>query len=94
MATFLQGLHATLAPGARVVFLDNRFVEGSSTPISEHDESGNTYQLRRLRDGSTHRILKNFPSESELRVAVERWSNQVHFHAWQHYWALEYVIGA
>jgi ubiquinone/menaquinone biosynthesis C-methylase UbiE len=92
VATFLQGLHATLAPGACVVFLDNRFVEGSNTPINEHDQSGNTYQVRRLRDGSTHRILKNFPSEDELRIAVESSASQVRFHSWQHYWALEYVL--
>lgn len=92
IATFLQGLHATLNPGARVVFLDNRFVVGSSTPISEPDQSGNTYQLRRLQDGSTHSILKNFPSESELRAMVENSSSQVNFHCWQYYWALEYVL--
>lgn len=64
---FLAGLHRALVPGARVVFLDNRFVEGSSTPVSERDEEGNTYQLRRLDDGSTHRVLKNFPTQLELR---------------------------
>ena len=92
IAAFLQGLHATLNPGARVVFLDNRFVEGSSTPIGKPDQSGNTYQLRRLQDGSTHRILKNFPSESELRAVVENSSSKVKFHSWQYYWALEYVL--
>jgi ubiquinone/menaquinone biosynthesis C-methylase UbiE len=89
---FLHGLHATLQPGARVVFLDNRYVEGNSTPISAPDNSGNTYQLRRLQDGSTHSILKNFPSESELRLAVAKSSSQVKFHSWQYYWALEYVL--
>lgn len=92
IATFLQGLHETLTPGARVVFLDNLYVEGSSTPVSAPDQSGNTYQLRRLQDGSTHGILKNFPSESELRAAVEGSSSQVNFHSWQYYWALEYVL--
>ncbi|KQP37536.1 bifunctional 2-polyprenyl-6-hydroxyphenol methylase/3-demethylubiquinol 3-O-methyltransferase UbiG [Pseudorhodoferax sp. Leaf274] len=92
VALFLQGLHATLAPGARVVFLDNRYVEGSSTPIAETDAFGNTYQLRRLQDGSTHRVLKNFPSEQALRSALEGAARQVRMHAWPHYWALEYVL--
>src|SRR5688572_12311766 len=41
---FLEGLQGRLEPGARVVFLDNRYVEGSSTPISRRDAEGNTYQ--------------------------------------------------
>lgn len=92
VAAFLGGLHATLAPGARVVFLDNRYVEGSSTPIAETDAAGNTYQLRRLQDGSTHRVLKNFPSEQALRSAVAGLARQVRVHTWPHYWALEYVL--
>ena len=50
---FLVGLNAALRPGARVVLLDNRYVEGSSTPVTEHDADGNGYQARRLADGST-----------------------------------------
>ena len=31
---FLEGWHRRLGPGAHVLLLDNRFVEGSSTPVS------------------------------------------------------------
>ena len=51
-----------LEPGARVAFMDNRYVEGSSTAISRKDAQGNTYQRRRLADGSSHEVLKNFPT--------------------------------
>jgi hypothetical protein len=53
-----------------VVFLDNRFVPGSSTPIAESDAEGNTYQVRTLADGSTHRVLKNFPDRDALMAIV------------------------
>jgi demethylmenaquinone methyltransferase/2-methoxy-6-polyprenyl-1,4-benzoquinol methylase len=89
---FLRGLHRALVPGAKVVFLDNRFVPGSSTPIAEQDGDGNTYQLRRLEDGSTHRVLKNFPSESELPRAVAGLAEEIRFHEWQYFWAMEYVV--
>lgn len=59
---FLRGLNAMLVPGAKVVLLDNLYVDGSSSPIAETDVDGNTYQARKLIDGSTHRVLKNFPS--------------------------------
>ena len=64
---FLEGLHRVLAPGAQVVFLDNRYVEGSSTPVSRVDANGDSWQTRKLADGSTHEVLKNFPSGDELR---------------------------
>jgi demethylmenaquinone methyltransferase/2-methoxy-6-polyprenyl-1,4-benzoquinol methylase len=89
---FLQGLHACLEPDARVVFLDNRFVPGSSTPVSEEDAQGDTWQQRRLEDGSTHRVLKNFPTEAALREAVAGLANDVRITTWEHYWALEYLV--
>ena len=89
---FLDELHRALVPGAKVVLLDNRFVETSSTAISERDADGNTYQLRRLEDGSTHRVLKNFPSTSELNQAVRGVASEVRHHEWQHFWALEYFL--
>ena len=91
---FLGGLHAALMPGAKVVFLDNRFVEGSSTPISERDDEGNTYQMRRLDDGSGHRVLKNFPSRLELSRSLQGLGADLKFHEWQYYWAIEYAVAA
>lgn len=89
---FLAGLHACLAPGATVVLLDNLFVEGSSSPVSERDAEGNTYQERRLRDGSSHRVLKNFPSEQELREAIEGTGPGFQYRRWQYYWAIQYAV--
>lgn len=88
---FLAGLRAALAPGAKVVFLDNRYVAGSSSPICASDREGNTYQERRLADGSSHRVLKNFPSEQDLRAAVGASALGLRYLEWDYYWALEYV---
>jgi ubiquinone/menaquinone biosynthesis C-methylase UbiE len=88
---FLQGFHRIFSPGARIVFIENNYVEGSSTPISRTDEHGDTYQLRRLDDGSTHEVLKNFPTESELRAAVEDLAVDVQIQFLRYYWTLSYV---
>jgi ubiquinone/menaquinone biosynthesis C-methylase UbiE len=88
---FLRGFHRALAPGARVVFIDNVYVEGSSTPISRADERGNTYQNRRLDDGSTHEVLKNFPTASELRSALEGLAEDLRVEILRYYWILSYV---
>lgn len=90
--SFLAGLHKALEPGATVVFIDNRFVEGSSTRISEQDADGNTYQTRPLSDGSVHRVLKNFPSRDELLRAVRPFSQSASYREWDYFWALEYTL--
>ena len=68
---FLYNLHARLEPGAVVLFLDNLYVGGSSSAITERDDDGNTYQSRKLADGTSHRVLKNFPSADDLIKGVE-----------------------
>jgi demethylmenaquinone methyltransferase/2-methoxy-6-polyprenyl-1,4-benzoquinol methylase len=88
---FLYGLTALLEPGALVVLLDNLYVEGSSSAIAEADAEGNTYQDRKLGDGTTHRVLKNFPSQSELESSIKELGRNGKFTTWQHYWAFEYV---
>jgi ubiquinone/menaquinone biosynthesis C-methylase UbiE len=66
LEAFLDGCVRSIAPGALLAFLDGRYVEGSSTPLSRRDAAGNTYQARKLEDGSAHEVLKNFPPDGEL----------------------------
>jgi ubiquinone/menaquinone biosynthesis C-methylase UbiE len=89
-ARFLAALDRRLVPGARVALLDNRFVEGSSTPIAHRDADGNTYQRRRLDDGSEHTVLKNFPAEDELRADVSDFGRNLRYTEFQYYWLFAY----
>jgi ubiquinone/menaquinone biosynthesis C-methylase UbiE len=91
-AAFLASLHARLEPGARVLLMDNRYVEGSSTPIAERDAEGNAYQLRRLADGSESRVLKNFPTEAELRADLAPHAAAFSYREGQYYWLAEYEL--
>ena len=77
-----------LAKGARLVALDNRFVAGSSTPISRRDAAGNTYQVRKLLSGETHEILKNFPTHAELAHAMRPHAREAWVEETPHYWLL------
>ena len=89
---FLRGLANALQGGATVAFMDNRYVEGSSTPISRRDAEGNTYQSRRLSDGSGHEVLKNFPSPAELRARLGRFGTDVGCTEYEYYWVATYRI--
>lgn len=78
---FIASLHARLEPGARVLLLDNRYVEGNSTPVSGPDAGGDTWQQR-----GADRVLKNFPAGEEMRGRFPGLSWQ----ELQYYWLAEY----
>lgn len=90
LPAYVKYLNGFLKPGARVIFLDNLYVEGNSTPLSDRDAAGNTYQTRPLADGSTHKVLKNYPTELELSDLVSSFSRQFSYTTWQYYWAFDY----
>jgi ubiquinone/menaquinone biosynthesis C-methylase UbiE len=91
---FLAGVRRTLEPGATVAFMDNRYVEGSSTPVSRKDAEGNTYQSRKLADGSSHEVLKNFPTAAEMRQRLSRFGSDFGFTQYEYYWIATYRIMA
>jgi len=89
---FLASLHRRLEPSARVVLMDNLFIDGSSTPIAERDAEGNSYQCRALSDGSENRVLKNFPTEAELRASLAPHAAAFAYEALEYYWLVEYTL--
>jgi demethylmenaquinone methyltransferase/2-methoxy-6-polyprenyl-1,4-benzoquinol methylase len=89
---FLRSFHSRLKPRSTVVFIDNIYVEGSSTPISRRDNNGNTYQLRKFEDGSTTEVLKNFPTDAEISAALGDIPNGLRVDRCTHYWAAHYRI--
>jgi len=92
LAGWLDTLHTRLQPGARVVHLDNRFVPGSSTPVSRRDDAGNSYQTRALDDGSCHEVLKNFPTREQAVAALGPRARDVQWRELEHYWLLQYLL--
>jgi demethylmenaquinone methyltransferase/2-methoxy-6-polyprenyl-1,4-benzoquinol methylase len=89
---FLLGLHARLAPGARVLLIDNTEIQCRDLPIVERDALGNTYQQRVLPDGSSHRVLKNFPTEAELAAMIDHLGEQPRYWRGEHFWAFWYEV--
>ncbi|MFO1218827.1 MAG: class I SAM-dependent methyltransferase [Burkholderiaceae bacterium] len=89
---WLATLHARLEPGARVVMLDNSYVQTSSTPISRRDADGNSYQMRTLDDGSVHEVLKNFPTRDEAFAVLGPRARAPQWIARTHYWILCYEL--
>ena len=49
---------------------------------------GDTWQLRPLTDGSTHRVLKNFPDAEQLRDDLRLALSGITLTHWDNYWAV------
>ncbi len=95
LGRFVDHFHRWLQPDALVVFLDNRYVQGSSTPLSRSDEHGNTYQTRTLDDGTSYEVLKNIPGESELASVLGNYARALEYVELDYFWYLSYrVAGA
>jgi SAM-dependent methyltransferase len=83
---FLAGVAARAEPGARIVLADNRYVHGSSYPVTRTGPDGDTFQLRRLRDGREYEVLKNFPDRAQLAADLRPWVTGLRYRALDHYW--------
>ena len=88
-AAFFSRLHQCLLPGARVILIDNRFVEGNSTPIARIDDAGDQWQDRPRQDGTRQMVMKNYPTRQLL---LDSLPGVVSTHWWQleYYWWLDY----
>lgn len=88
---FLDRFHSNLLPGSVVVFIDNLYVEGNSTPITRVDEEG-SFQERRLENGTTYEVMKNFPTEIELKHLLEPTAMSIQYEQFNYYWGVSYNL--
>ncbi|MCO4294041.1 class I SAM-dependent methyltransferase [Solitalea sp. MAHUQ-68] len=89
---FISRISRNVAKGGKIVLMDNNFVEGSNTPVSKTDELGNTFQTRSLSDGSTHLILKNFPTAEFLREKAQLFSKDIEVIELEYFWVLIFTV--
>ncbi len=92
LSNFLTSLHQHLKKGGKVMFVDNRYVSGSSTSLATKDEEGNTFQKRQLENGEEYLVLKNFPSEKDIKTALSDTARDIQFTPLTYYWAITYTI--
>jgi demethylmenaquinone methyltransferase/2-methoxy-6-polyprenyl-1,4-benzoquinol methylase len=79
IGTFLQALHARLSPGARAVAVDMMSTEHFDRIRSHLDEEGNEVQNRTLPNGRRYQVVKNFPTEAELRERLGPFATRVSY---------------
>ena len=88
--SFIAKINSFVLPHGQVVFMDNNFKGGSNHPITMTDAEGNTFQTRKLGDGTDHLVLKNFTTEVFIREKLEGLANDIKFYNLEYYWILTY----
>jgi len=91
-SAFLDGVQAACGSGTLLVMFDNCNVDGDSTPIARTDLDGNTYQIRRLPDGSRHEVIKNYPTDSTLRKKLTQHARDIRIIRNTTFWILTCVL--
>jgi len=92
LKSFLKIFHSKLTSGSLVIFIDNLYREGSSTPISKVDEEGNSYQIRTLEDGRKFEVVKNFPKRNEFAAILGNNIKNLNVQFLTYFWIISYNI--
>ena len=83
---------SNISPAGLVVFIDNQYVEGSNTPIDSKDDYGNTYQIRKLSNGSDYKVMKNFPVDNEILDIINPIGSEVKIEKLKYFWVLKFKV--
>jgi len=89
---FLAAVRRRVRPGTRLVLLDNRYVAGSSHPVTRVSPGGDTYQTRRLADGRSYEVLKNFPDREQVAADLGSLSRDLTWTGLAYYWLATCVL--
>ena len=87
---FIDTVNNLVSDCGTIVLMDNNYVEGCNLPVTDKDDFGNTYQTRILGNGTTHKVLKNFPAEKFVRQLLADRATEIDFINLQYYWILKY----
>jgi ubiquinone/menaquinone biosynthesis C-methylase UbiE len=88
---FLIKASKLLVPKSIIAFIDSKPVSNSyhdKRSISKIDEFGNTFQTRQLENGSTHIVLKNFPTNEFLVEKLSSIAEDCQYIDLENYWII------
>jgi SAM-dependent methyltransferase len=86
--TFLAHFASRLEPHAKLLMIDQNYVEGLCSPVSRLDPWGNQLTIRELRNGDTYEIIKNFPTPEELHESLNGICDEIEVIRYRHFWAV------
>ncbi|MEJ2720478.1 MAG: methyltransferase domain-containing protein [bacterium] len=91
--TFLRGFHGKLRSGSVVFLTDNLYARGYGGELIRRPGAADTFKRRRLSDGTTHEILKNYYDAGELERLFAPHASDLVIRTGRFYWWLSYRVG-
>lgn len=88
---FLTTLHQGLAKNSLVVFVDNVYNKEMGGELTAK-KNGNSYKIRKLTNGKTYIILKNYYSKEKLKDIFSQYSKELDIHYLKYFWLVAYKI--
>ncbi len=87
---FLNKFQQKIKKGGKIIFIDNNYLPEYSNPTVKQDEYGNGFQERKLEDGTSHRVLKNYPEKDFLLKMLKKIGKNIKHQSWKFYWTISY----
>ena len=87
---FIDKIKGLVPSDGTIVFMDNNYVEGSNHVITKTDGQGNTYQTRKLENGTSHLVLKNFPTKEFIFDKLSDIATEINFINLTYYWIVTF----
>ena len=87
---FIKCFHKKLKPGARVFIADNVYLEGVGGELISKAGDKNTYKKRKLLDGSSYEIMKNYYSTDELKELIKDHARDIEIKSSECFWRIKY----
>ncbi len=81
-------LRQQISKNGKLIFFDNKYIKGSSTPISRTDKFHNTYQMRKLLNGKEYEVVKNFPEHVDVLPLLIQMDLGVRWITFEYYWGI------
>ena len=85
----LINLKDLITDKGEIVFIDSKQVDGlnhDKKRITRVDQYGNTFQTRKLENGTTHEVVKNFPSDNFMVDKLSQIATDIKIIDLEHYW--------
>ncbi|MFH1313393.1 MAG: class I SAM-dependent methyltransferase [Candidatus Eisenbacteria bacterium] len=95
LRSFVAGLKDRLRPRSRVIVIDMLPSEELNRWFSHYDDDGNLIHRRDFPDGEVFEVVKNFPTEEELREVLSGLADDMEYreHDVLRRWMLTFTTG-
>lgn len=88
--SFLVNLHKKLKPGAFVFFGDHLPHYTYRKTKVVHNKDGDRIEVRKFDNGRKYYVIKNFPTQSEIKQCLAGIARDIKFKKYKGYWELCY----